>query len=233
MKLDFKNIKKYCINLQSSELRKRTVSAEFKNHGIDVEFFTAIDKNDIIVPELSPKISDTEAPGKLACAMSHISVIQKAKDLGLPSVCVFEDDVIFCDDFHERIKYIESLPNFDFDILSLGGHFSKNLDINEAEKTEYPYIYKTKVHAGTYALIFTEQTYDFILRNWHYGLGSDEFYGNHVYREFKSYAMVPFLVGCNPCVSDILGFYWKYENVGWYYQQHPLLNLSVKSNIYS
>lgn len=219
MKFEFSKIPKYCINLKRNSARRDTVAAEFKRVGLQVTFFEAIDKRDVTVPEISAKRHSTEAAGVLACAMSHIALIRHAKNNKLPAIAVFEDDVVFCDDFAERIKYIESLE-LDFEIFSLGGHFSnREIKPEAAALTEYPHIYRTFQHGGTYALVFTEATYDFILRNWNYNMGADEFYGNHVYRHFKSLAMVPFLVSCKPCESDITGVYWEYDNIKWHYSK--------------
>lgn len=229
MNFKFSEIKKYCINLERSVNRKLAAQAEFDKFGIEVEFFKAIDKHEIVLPELSIKKHETEALGKYACAMSHIAVIRKAKELNLPAVCIFEDDVVFCDDFRERIKYIEALPNFSFDVFSLGGHFSTKTMTNEdAESTQWQHILKTKRHGGTYALIVSANVYDFILRNHTYNYGADQFYGDQVYHRFKSYAFVPFLVGCAGGVSDITDSNFGYENVGWYYQQEAFLKRTFK-----
>lgn len=224
MKLDFQSIPKICINLKRNHARRAAVREEFLKHGLQVEFFEAVDKKDIVVPELSPKKHEgAAAAGILACAMSHIAVIKLAKERGYPAVCVFEDDVVLCDDFRERIKYVEQLQEFDFDIFCLGGHFSKQIQNTDAESTRWNNILKIKHCNGTYGLIFTEKTYEFILRNWTYAYGSDQFYSDHVYHQFKTYAFVPFLVGCTKSVSDITESSFGYENIGWYYQQEALL----------
>ncbi len=223
MTFDFKNIPKFCINLERNPQRKMTVQAEFDKAGIEVEFFKAIDKHELVLPELSCK-KGHDATGILACALSHRALIKYAKKNKLPAICIFEDDVVFCDDFRERIKFIESIPDFDFDIFSLGGHFSsKTIDNSQAESTRWQHIYKVLHHGGTYGLIFTEKTYDFILRNWNYNFGSDQLYGDHVYSQFKSYAFVPFLVGCCGGKSDITESTMGYPNVGWFYQQESFL----------
>lgn len=225
MKFIFSDIPKYCINLKRNAQRRLESEIEFKKHNLQVEFFEAIDKNDLILPELSVKKHESNALGILGCALSHIALIRLAKEKKLPAICIFEDDVIFCDDFKKRIKYIESLQDFDFDIFSLGGHFSQLLESDEATNSKWPRIKKVTKHGGTYGLIFTEKTYDFILRNWNYNMGSDQFYSDHVYKEFNSYAFVPFLVGVKPNVSDVVGVYYKCHNVDWYYHQCAISNI--------
>lgn len=225
MEFNWESTPKFCISLLRSQDRRATVSAELKKANIDFTFFDAVDKNNIIVPELSIKKPFTEAPGVLACALSHVALIRHARDNNIPAICIFEDDVILCDDFHDRIKYIQNLKNFRFDFFSLGGHFRKEFNDEDASKTEWNHIYRTKNMGGTYAYIITERVYNFIIRNYNYNFGADEFYGNFVYRRFNSYAFVPFLVGCKPCKSEITDVYWKYENIDWHYRQNPVPGL--------
>ena len=212
---NFKSIKKYCVSLRRSIDRRVSVSKEFKKIGEKFEFFDAVDGKKIILPEICKK-----PPGVYACMQSHLAVIRMAKEKKLPFVCVFEDDVVFCDDFQERIKYLESLPGFDFDILCLGGHFSSKGEHGNA--TEWDHVQGITRLGGTYGYIFSARVYDFILRNCTYEYGADEFYGTHVYKRFRSFAFVPFLVGCMKCKSEITGAYWEYENIGWTYIQESM-----------
>lgn len=209
---NFRSIKKYCISLKRSKERKEEVTKEFKKIGERFEFFEAVDGQRVSVPALCKKHA-----GVFACMQSHVALIRMAKARGLPAVAVFEDDVVFCDDFQERIKYIESLHGFDFDIFCLGGHFSS---ANESGRpTEWSHIQGIASLGGTYGYIFKASVYDFILENCTYEFGADEFYGTHVYKRFRTFAFVPFLVGCRPCKSEITGAYWEYENIGWTYRQ--------------
>lgn len=224
--MDFKSIPKYCISLKRCEARRITVEQEFKKNDIEFTFFDAVDKHDLIVPEISVKKKDTEAAGILGCALSHVQLITLARDLGLEAVCIFEDDIIFCDDFNDRIKYIESLKNFDFDILALGGHFEKDITYNCAEETIWKYMYRAKRMGGTYGYIIKKNVYNFIIRNYNYNFGADEFYATFVYNRFRSYAMVPFLVGCKPGKSEITEQEHAYPNVSWHYRQSPIPGLT-------
>lgn len=217
--MNFATIPKYCISLKRCTQRRVDAQKEFDKAGISVTFFDAVDKKDLTLPELS-----TKTTGIQACMMSHIELIKKAKSEGLKAICIFEDDVIFCDDFNERIKHIESL-NIDFDIFCLGGHFSSLTSgsmFGAGLKTRWENVYKVIQMGGTYGYILKENVYDFVLRNIHYNYGMDEFYGNFVYRRFKSYAFTPFLVGTRPGLSEITGKVCTYENVGWFYQQEKI-----------
>lgn len=225
MSFDFNSIPKFCISLKRSEIRRAYVKEQFDLFGLKVDFFDAIDKNDLIVPELSTKLKDTESPGVLACALSHIELINRAKLLNLREICIFEDDVVFCDDFKDRIKYLEQLKDFDYDIITLGGHFDKEISAHYAEQSEWKRVFKVKTMGGTYAYIIKQEVYDFILRNWNYNFGMDEFYATFVYRRFNSYAFVPFLAGCRNCKSEITEQEHVYENIAWNYDQKRILDL--------
>lgn len=219
MKLSFSTIPKYCISLKRSENRRKAVQLQFEKVGLSVPFFDAVDKNNIILPELS-----TKTTGIQACMESHVSLIRKAKEEGLNAICIFEDDVVFCDDFRERMNYIESL-SLDMDMFCLGGHFASLTGgsmYGAALKTKWKHIHRVIAMGGTYGYIITAPVMDFVLRNIHYNYGMDEFYGNIVYRRFNSYAFTPFLVGCEENVSEVTGRFSRYENVGWFYQQEKI-----------
>lgn len=222
MKFDFNSIPKFCISLRRSEERRNLVSKEFKKHNLSVSFFDAVDKHELQLPELSVKISGPHMPptgsGVLACMLSHVQLLRKAKELKLPAICIFEDDVKLCDDFTDRIKYIETLQ-LDFDFFALGGHFSTPQE--NGNSTPYKNIRRFDSLGGTYAYIITEKVYDFVLRNITYNFGMDEFYSTHTYKRFKCLAFVPFLAGCVPCKSEITDTHWEYENIKWaYWQEH-------------
>ncbi len=233
----FASIPKFCISLKNSK-RRLYVQDEFKKAEIhNVAWFDAIDKHTLTVPELSPKIKidGAIAPGILACMLSHLALIRKAKEMNLPSIVVFEDDVIFCDDFQERIAYLENNVPDNWDIITLGGHFQKpdrNMEPLDSDARRVDnYIHKVYHQGGTYAYIIRESVYDYILRNCNYNFGMDQFYSDHVYSRFNTYAFVPFLVGCAEGRSEITDTAHIYENIKWFYQQQSIgLELQPKIN---
>ena len=61
-------------------------------------------------------------PGYIGCLKSHQTVLQKALDLQLNEVLIFEDDVDLCENFEMQFKEImDKLPS-NWDLLYLGGH---------------------------------------------------------------------------------------------------------------
>ena len=60
--------------------------------------------------------------GAWGCLMTHLRIAQDASLDGLKSYLVFEDDVVFSDDFAKRVPEImEALKDSDWDQLYLGG----------------------------------------------------------------------------------------------------------------
>lgn len=221
MKLNFKDIPKYCISLKRSAHRRLCVKEEFEKHGMEVDFFDAVDRNDLVLPELSTK----ENTGIYACMLSHLELMKMALAKGHEAICAFEDDVCLVDDFNERIKYIESLEGFDFDLFSLGGHFSTDVPgsfIGCCESTQWNHIFKTYAMGGSYGYIITKKVMEFCVRNLTYMYGIDQFLSDVVYKRFGCFSFVPFLVGCVPCVSEITGQYWEYKNICYYYNNNRI-----------
>ena len=89
-------LKNFVISLSSALERRHHIAQVFNEQGIDFEFFDAItpekayDLKEKYFPECC---SDNISAADLACAMSHIAVWLRAKELGLKYVAIFEDDV--------------------------------------------------------------------------------------------------------------------------------------------
>ena len=59
--------------------------------------------------------------GEVGCATSHYGIWATMVEQEISSALVLEDDVIFCDDFSDKIKNISSaVSDIDFDVLFLG-----------------------------------------------------------------------------------------------------------------
>ena len=205
--LKFHTIPKKCISLKRSTERRKAVKKEFKKAAItNVSFVNAIDKKNVIVPELSAKLTHQPkyAPGVYACAQSHLMTMEKFFNFSdWDTLCIFEDDVIFADDFAIKIKCLESIiKEVDFDFIALGGHWLDKAKLG-SQATEHNMFYKIQHMGGTYAYIITRKVAEFILRNYTYNYGMDEFYSIHLYHRFNCYALTPFPVGVSNAKSEI------------------------------
>ena len=221
----FASIPKFCISLKRSTGRRRLMIKEFKKHRISVQLWDAVDGKKVKIPELSVKNKYAHAAGIYGCMMSHLEVMRYAVDKGMKAICVFEDDIVLSDDFKKRIKYIESLRNFSFDILSLGGHFPSEERIgNNASPTRWNHIYRIVTLSGSYGYIINKKAMEFCIRNLTYNYGIDEMLGSEVYRRFRSFAFLPFMVGIRSCKSEIVGKVVGYKD---YFYEAKHVNLKL------
>ena len=107
---------KVCINLDRRPERWQQMKRKFTRHAIQsVCRFAALDGDKVELPLNWP-----HTPGAYGCLRSHVEVVRKARDLGVSSVLIFEDDVAFHDDFENKFRTaIADLPG-DWDMLFFG-----------------------------------------------------------------------------------------------------------------
>ena len=107
----------YYINLEHRIDRKDECEKELDNVNIIYERFNAI-KHDV---------------GIIGCGLSHLAVLQKAKELNLKNVLIFEDDFTFLVDknifWEEMNKFFSS--NIDYDVLFLSYNLIESQPYNE------------------------------------------------------------------------------------------------------
>lgn len=107
---------KICINLNRRIERWERMQDKFQQHGIhSVRRFAAVDGTTTTIPSNWPG-----TPGAYGCLLSHLEVVREARRLGLESILIFEDDVVFDDQFEQKFSdYIRQLPD-DWDMLFFG-----------------------------------------------------------------------------------------------------------------
>lgn len=65
-------------------------------------------------------------PGAIGCHMSQVRIMKEARAFGQPAL-VMEDDIVFCQDFDERMAYIEKwMESHEWDVFWLGSSFHCN-----------------------------------------------------------------------------------------------------------
>lgn len=122
----------YCsfVNLDSRPDRLVRMQRELERVGIQAERFSGLPWKDLwdnATPEQKHKwgfMHDIrKTPGAIGCHVSQVSIIEKAYFHG-KNAFVMEDDLLFCSDFNERMKIVESfLSNNEWDIFWLGGTY--------------------------------------------------------------------------------------------------------------
>jgi len=96
--------------------------------------------------------------GFIGCALSHIAVINKAKELNWDYCIVFEDDILI-DGKKALLNKIQKYINYDFDVLYLGcWHVHKPTKIdNDLDKVDKAWC--------THSYIIKKHYYDILIKN--------------------------------------------------------------------
>lgn len=144
--------KAFCINLDRRPDRWAKASVQFEKHGLHVQRFSAIDKNDFKKEYSMPS-------GAMGCLLSHYFIIERAKFLGWKAVLIFEDDVELHDNFNSLFnECIKDLPD-NWDMLYFGG--SHRL----APHPVTDKILRVNKTLTTHAYIIRESLYDLVLKD--------------------------------------------------------------------
>lgn len=132
----------YCINLDRRPDRWGLVQEQFDKHNIKVERFSAVDGN----PD---NIKTNIVSGHVGCVLSHLKIIKKSKEQKLKNFLVFEDDVVFSDDFNDRFEDMYKKVPENWNMLYFGGSHHGQLEmisdnVGRAHKTYTTHAYAMK-----------------------------------------------------------------------------------------
>jgi GR25 family glycosyltransferase involved in LPS biosynthesis len=124
----------YCINFLEAAERREFMSKQFKEIGLDVEFFNAINYSKIkfMYPVKKTKLRNMHKV--LGCALSHYTCVKSAKLLGYKNVLILEDDTCFIKDTLLLKEYLNNLPA-DWDYIKYSLCHSEYRNINALYKT--------------------------------------------------------------------------------------------------
>src|SRR6476659_1878418 len=139
-----------CINLDRRAERWQRMQAEFARHGIDgVRRFSACDGNALILP---PNWKHTA--GAYGCLLSHLQVVQAARELGHESVLIFEDDAVFDPEFTTKFaSFVAEVPS-DWDMLYFGAlHKDEPIKVSD-------HVYRITKANSTYAYALKRTAFD-------------------------------------------------------------------------
>lgn len=198
------------INLDHRNDRRNHMDKELVRVGLEADRFRAIAWQDID-PTPQTDVMRHRTPGAIGCHYSQVAVMEKALELGKHG-WVMEDDLVFCDDFKERVKYMSDfLQGRSWDVLWLGGTFhspafwhkigrsgmppdcSAQLG-KDYERTEDPRMMRTYGAFCTYAYIVNHSSIEKILKlfdeHLHTSIGIDWLFVK-LQPELTCYAFVP------------------------------------------
>lgn len=202
----------FCINLMRRPDRRAQAEAEFAKHGIYVEWVPGVDGKELNIPPMTSSDGLPVRPGDIGCVRSHLKTVKLAKINELENYCIFEDDVVFHNNFNELFPvFISQLPN-DWGIAYLGGshngtkHFVSNN------------IVKAHDIFTTHAVAFKHTVYDALIEVWEKQNEKVDLALATLQTKFNTYAFEPFLVGQRASYSDILEkeTYYKHLDVNKY-----------------
>jgi hypothetical protein len=185
--------KSYCISLERRPDRWETVKKEFDSNEIFVERFFATDG------QLLENTSQFFYKGEAGALDSHRRVLKDAIDNDLDCVAIFEDDVMFVDNFNEKFEnYYSEIPS-DWETIGLGynkpsGHWNKIS--NNVSRLRNVYC----AHAFLIKRNAIEYSYNLMLNN---TLQADVYYGMSQ-EVFPTYGLFNALAVQRAGYSDIL-----------------------------
>ena len=112
----------YCINLNRREDRWEQFKTLWDPLDLKIEKFSAVDAHNISFEEGSYRNDDEfHSKSSLACALSHIQVLERAIYSGHKEILVLEDDAHPCQQFKERFDVCYNQLPEDYNFCYLGG----------------------------------------------------------------------------------------------------------------
>lgn len=129
----------YYINLDKRTDRRDHMETKLSGLGIAAKRFPAITIDPKDMPEALKKELNAchdkdkdyfqdyikRKAGEVGCALSHKSIVRKAKEEGLDNILIFEDDCLFLDNWKQEInRIVEELSNIKWDIVYFGGELT-------------------------------------------------------------------------------------------------------------
>jgi len=116
--------KMFCLTLKETHVRRQYAEDHFKQHGLDVTFFEGIHGKQFGLNTVIPYMDDQpewklgDGPqyyitqGHVGCILSHYMLWKTISYLPDDEYLIFEDDVVLCDNFKEKLlDYKSRLPD--------------------------------------------------------------------------------------------------------------------------
>ena len=116
--------KMFCLTLKETPARRQYAEDNFKQHGLDVTFFEGIHAKNFGLNTVIPYMDDQPywkpgdgspyyiTQGQVGCILSHYMLWKTISYLPDEEILIFEDDVVLCDNFKEKLlDYKSRLPD--------------------------------------------------------------------------------------------------------------------------
>lgn len=166
-KISLSNIDFKCISLTSRKDRREWTKKHLSDYNINFEFVDASNGDNTISQLPFPEIYKK---GQKGCLISHYELIKNYNPKNEKILGIFEDDILLCEDFVERMSYIEKNFKYDWDIFYLSsfyhlesdkGSFHKNGDF---ELTGTKYIHRTYGSFCTHSYLVNPKSINKIIK---------------------------------------------------------------------
>lgn len=167
------------LNLDQRTDRLAHVTREFEKVGVKAERFRGTMPSEYNRHDPRLQVQWNRTPGSIGCMMGQMDMMKEAYNRG-KSAMVFEDDVVLCQDFKERLEHFGAFleKQDDWSVAWLGGtihinppfwHTGINPDLRgcnlgrDAEPTDDPNIIKCYGAFSTYAYIVNYEKIPFVI----------------------------------------------------------------------
>ena len=190
----------YCVNLKHRTDRLENCLKQFKQYGIEVERFDAVNGNEVV-----PNGVNGLLPGEVGVIRSNYNIIKDAKEKGYKKIMIFEDDVMLSDDFNERFEIHYTNTPEDWRFLYLGGNHVGGLTPINGKVSKIRHTY------AIHAIGVHEELYDHILMLLEEEKVQVDVTYAQLQKTFPSYVFRPHLAWQQDGHSDIQGGYQNYD----------------------
>ena len=149
--------KSFVVNLDRREDRMKETKEEFDKWGIDdVWRYPAIDGNILDLSQMN--YAHKLNKGEIGLIITHKRIIELAKEEGLKSILIMEDDVVFGPEFEHLDDYMKDVPE-NWDMFYLGA----NHTYGQRPEHIAGYVHKLNFSVTTHCFAIRDTMYDVIL----------------------------------------------------------------------
>ena len=150
----------YIINLESNRIRRNYIHLIMKKMQINYELIVVQPPTEIQLQTIK-EINGSLTNGEIGCYLSHMFCYHNAMQNNYKNIIVFEDDIIFHQDFHRLFESIIHQKQYDFLMLGASDyHFRKYnyRNVNPVLSTYQPQKINSGI-LGCHAIYFSKEGY--------------------------------------------------------------------------
>lgn len=172
MQIKLKNIDFYVINEKTRLDRYENFVSQVNKINLNVTKFDAVTNPEEYGVTFNidnhPSQKSQWTKGQKGCYLSHRLLLENHKTNKI--LGIFEDDVVFCEDFLERMDYVEKNFNLDWDMFFLSSFYHLNSDPKrwnnggDYEMTNIKHIHRTYGSFTTHSYLVNPNSINKILK---------------------------------------------------------------------